>query len=135
MNFNRKKDNKDNEDGGDSSQPDMTNSFVFKLPFAGSSLGSTGETGMDLKWLTTQEKMVNELFKVFLDSYNKFIDNNQCSADILRAHFEVIKTLSNYQIVLKEQQNKRQGYIENESELQEIMSQMEVFLKNFKERP
>ncbi len=108
---------------------DFPQSFIFKMP-----MGSTAEpSGVDLKWLGEQFEMISSLMKQFTDSYNSLVASQNHPAELLRAQFKIIEALANYQIGLLEQQRKRQGFIQSESELQEMMSQLDQFVKNFKD--
>jgi hypothetical protein len=108
--------------------PEFNQPFVFKLPVSGPE-----QDGVDLKWLGEQFQLVTNLMKDFSDSYNQFATSQTHPPKLLKAQFKVIESLANYQIALIEQQRKRQGFIQNESELQEMMSQLENFVKTFRE--
>jgi hypothetical protein len=108
--------------------PDMPQPLVFKFP-----VGSTEAAGVDLKWVGEQFKYTSELLQSFTESYNELVNLHKHPPELLRAQFKVIEALANYQISLVEQQRRRQGYIQNESELQEMMNQLEMFVKSFRE--
>lgn len=108
--------------------PEIPPPFVFKLP-----MGPSESVGVDLKWVGEQFSLVSDLLKSFTDSYNELVQSQKHPPELLKAQFKVIESLAYYQISLVEQQRRRQGYIQNESELQEMMNQLEHFMKTFRE--
>ncbi len=109
---------------------DILKPFVFKMPL-GNNFNST--ESVDLKWLREQLESINKLFDTFLENYKNLIKLGNHPTELLKAQFTIISALSNYQITLLEHQNKRHGHIESESELQDMMNQMENIMKMFKE--
>lgn len=108
--------------------PNFPQSFIFKMPFGNASEPAS----VDLKWLGEQFETITSLMKQFADSYNSLVLQNH-PPELLRAQFKIIEALANYQVCLVEQQKKRQGFIQSESELQEMMNQLDQFVKNFKD--
>jgi len=102
--------------------------FVFKLP-----VGSSEADTIDLKWLGEEFKRISELFNQFTEDYKELSQNQNHSTALLKAQVRVIEALAFYQIALLEQQGKRQGHIQTESELQEMMNQLDHFMKTFRE--
>lgn len=98
---------------------------MFQLPIS----ANNDLANMDLKTINDSIEFITKLLEDFLQSYNSLIKKGY-PADLLRAHLEVIQSLANYQITLIEMQNKRQGHIKQESDVQEVMGQIDNMMKN-----
>lgn len=109
-------------------QPEFSQPFVFKMPTEGAD-----SIGVDLKWLGEESKYITELFNHFVSEYSKNIASANHPPELSKQQFKIIEALSSYQIALSEHQKKRQGYIQSESDVQEMMSQLENFVKMFRE--
>lgn len=112
----------------DNLNPEFSQPFMFKLP-----IGPTENIGVDLKWLGEEFEHTTDLFNQFSESYKKLVAEQKHPTPLLKAQFKVIEALANYQIALIEQQGKRQGHIQSESDLQEMMNQLDQFTKMFRE--
>jgi hypothetical protein len=112
----------------DDLSPEFSQPFVLKLPMG------TGEgVSVDLKWLSEEIQRIDKLFDEFSESHKSLIKKQNPPTELLKAQFKVVEALANYQIALAEQQNKRQGHIQNESELHEMMNQLDQFVKMFRD--
>ena len=108
--------------------PEMSQPFVFKFPMG----DSTDSNGIDLKWISEKQKETNEFFDEFSESYREYVKSDKHPIELLKAHFQIIQALSNYQIALIEQQKKRQGHIQSETDIHEMMSQLDNITKMFR---
>ena len=102
--------------------------FVFKMPFA----GTHESESVDLKWLAEQQQEIDALQERFSERYQELLKRGRLPSELLRAQLNLIAALGEYQVTLRELQNRRQGTIENESEMQELMTQFESFMKNMR---
>ncbi|MDX1919276.1 MAG: hypothetical protein SFU25_00910 [Candidatus Caenarcaniphilales bacterium] len=109
-------------------QPEFSQPFVFKIPADGAD-----SIGVDLKWLGEESTHITELFNRFVNEYSKNVSSGNHPPELLKQQFKIIEALSAYQIALSEHQKKRQGYIQSESDVQEMMNQLENFVKMFRE--
>lgn len=112
----------------DQMPPEMSQPFVFKIPMGESSDAS----GIDLKWINERLEEIGELFDEYIDLYRGYVETEKHPVDLLKAHFQIIQSLSNYQIALLEQQKKRQGHIQSETDIHEMMSQLDGIAKMFR---
>ncbi|MDX1917952.1 MAG: hypothetical protein SFT81_02255 [Candidatus Caenarcaniphilales bacterium] len=110
-------------------ESEMPQSFVFKMPF-----NQQEHAGVDLKWLSEQSENTKELLQTHWENHTNQVEDLNIPPELLRAHLEVIHSLAEYQISLIEQQRRRYGFIQNESDLQEMMNNIENMLKTFKEQ-
>ncbi|MDJ0625746.1 MAG: hypothetical protein QNJ31_05205 [Candidatus Caenarcaniphilales bacterium] len=108
---------------GDFSQP-----FVFKMP-----MNMPEQDGVDLKWIGEEFQNTTELLSEFWDNYNNLAKQGKHPPLLLRQQFKIIEALANYQLSLIEHQTKRQNVIQSESDVQEMMNQLENFVKMFRE--
>ncbi|HEY9886143.1 MAG TPA: hypothetical protein V6C96_02670 [Vampirovibrionales bacterium] len=102
--------------------------FVFKMPS-----GSPSDDSIDLKWINEEFEEIGEMFQSTYAKYQKAMKTQKHPPKLLKQQFSVLQALANYQIALLEQQNSRQYHIQSESDVQEMLGQIESFLKNVKE--
>lgn len=104
--------------------------FIFKMPLGGPDMPGN----VDLKWLGEELIKVKSLLMEMQNEYQEMLESEHYPLELLRVKLDVIESLSHYQVALVEQQRKRHGLIQTESDVQEMMSQLENFIKVFRDK-